>query len=50
MKYIDKNLFIEDIKVHDVAKKFGTPVYCYSYKQLKNNINSFKKTLSHLLH
>jgi len=43
MKYIDKNLFIEDIKVHDVAKKFGTPVYCYSYKQLKNNINSFKK-------
>ena len=43
MKYIDKNLSIESIKVLDVAKKFGTPVYCYSYKLLKENIASFKK-------
>ena len=44
MKYINKNLSIEKIKVQDIAKKFGTPIYCYSYQQLKENISSFKKS------
>ena len=44
MKYINKNLSIEKIRVQDIAKKFGTPLYCYSYKQLKDNINNFKKS------
>jgi len=44
MKYINKSLTIEKVKVQDIAKKFGTPVYSYSYKQLKNNINNFKKS------
>ena len=44
MKYINKNFSIEKVKVQDVVKKFGTPIYCYSYKQLKENINSFKKS------
>ena len=43
MKYTNKNLFIEKINVQNIAKKFGTPIYCYSYKQLKDNINQFKK-------
>ena len=43
MKYINKSLFIEKTKVQDIAKKFGTPIYCYSYKQLKKNIDNFKK-------
>ncbi len=43
MKYINKSLSIEKIKVEDIAKKFGTPVYCYSFKQLKENIRKFKK-------
>jgi len=43
MKYINKSLSIEKIKVQDIAKRFGTPIYCYSYKQLKENINNFKK-------
>jgi len=43
MKYIDKSLSIENIKVQDIARKFGTPIYCYSYKQLKENISNFKK-------
>ena len=43
MKYIDKNLSIERVKVQNIAKKFGTPTYCYSYGQLKENINNFKK-------
>jgi len=44
MKYINKCLSIEKIKIQDVAKKFGTPIYCYSHKQLKKNISSFKKS------
>ena len=44
MKYIDKNLKIENIKVQNIAQKYGTPSYCYSYKQLKLNINNFKKS------
>ena len=43
MKYINKSLSIEKIKIQDIAKKFGTPTYCYSYRQLKENINNFKK-------
>jgi diaminopimelate decarboxylase len=43
MKYINKSLSIEKIKAQDIAKKFGTPIYCYSYKQLKENVNNFKK-------
>jgi len=43
MKYINKVLSIEKVKLHDIARKFGTPVYCYSYKQLKKNITTFKK-------
>ncbi|MDB4232818.1 diaminopimelate decarboxylase [Candidatus Pelagibacter sp.] len=43
MKYINNSLSIEKIKVQDIAKRFGTPIYCYSYKQLKENINNFKK-------
>ena len=44
MKYINKNLTIEKVKIQNIAKKFDTPIYCYSYKQLKENINSFKKS------
>ena len=43
MKYINKNLSIEKVKVQNIVKKFGTPTYCYSYKQLKKNIIDFKK-------
>ena len=43
MKYINKSLSIEKVKVQDIARKFGTPIYCYSYKQLKENIVNFKK-------
>ena len=42
MKYINKSLSIEKVKVQNLAKKFKTPIYCYSYKQLKENINNFK--------
>jgi len=43
MKYINRSLSIEKVRVQDLAKKFGTPFYCYSYKRLKENIDRFKK-------
>ena len=43
MKYIKKRLTIDKVVIDDIAKKFGTPTYCYSYIQLKKNINNFKK-------
>ena len=46
MKYINKNFCIEKVNVQNIAKKFGTPTYCYSYGQLKDNIIHFKKSFS----
>jgi diaminopimelate decarboxylase len=46
MKYINKSLTIENIKVQDIAKKFGTPIYCYSYKRLKENIANFQNNFN----
>ena len=46
MKYINKSFTIEKIRVQDIAKKFNTPIYCYSYKRLKENITNFKKNFS----
>ena len=46
MKYINKNLTIEKVSVQSIAKKFGTPFYCYSYKRLKENIINFKKNFN----
>ena len=43
MKYIKKKLTIEKVSVENISKEYGTPAYCYSYNQLKKNINDFKK-------
>ena len=43
MKYINKKLVIEKISIENIAKKYGTPTYSYSYNQLRTNINNFKK-------
>jgi len=42
MKYIKNNFHVEDISTQKIAKKFKTPLYCYSYLRIKNNINKFK--------
>jgi diaminopimelate decarboxylase len=44
MKYINKKLTIEKIGIQNIANRYGTPAYCYSHKQLKENINKFKKS------
>ena len=43
MKYLNKSFSIEGIRVANIAKKFATPIYCYSYNRLEKNIISFKK-------
>ena len=42
MKYINKNFVIENYNLSRLAKKFATPIYCYSFKKLKQNIEDFK--------
>jgi diaminopimelate decarboxylase len=42
MKYLNNSFLIEHVKAEYLAKKFGTPIYCYSYKKLKMNIIKFK--------
>ena len=43
MKYINKRLTVERVNFHRIAKKFGTPFYCYSYSKLSKNVNKFKE-------
>ncbi len=43
MKYKNKQLTTENIYFQSLAKKFGTPAYCYSYSKLEENINNFKE-------
>ena len=42
MKYINSNFFIEKVNSEKLAKKFDTPLYCYSCNKLIKNINNFK--------
>ena len=52
MKYINNSFSIEKVKAQVLAKKYDTPIYCYSFKKLKENINNFKesfKTFSPLI-
>jgi len=48
MKHINENFFIEGVKARNLAKKFQTPIYCYSYNKLRENINNFKKNFKTL--
>ena len=43
MKYKSGKFFIENISAAKIAKKFGTPLYCYSKGFLNKNIDIFKK-------
>ena len=46
MKFINKKLRIENAIVQNIAQKYKTPAYCYSFRQLKENINNFKKNFN----
>ncbi len=42
MNYKNNHFYIENVSTKKIAKKYGTPVYSYSLKKLKNNIQNFK--------
>ena len=42
--------FIEDVKLTDIAKKFGTPAYVYSKKHILDQINFLQNALSDIDH
>ena len=42
MNYKKDKLNIEGFNVSLLAKKFSTPIYCYSLKKIKENILNFK--------
>ena len=42
MEYKNKNFYVEQISINKLVKKYKTPLYCYSYKKLKENIDFIK--------
>ena len=44
MNYKKNQLYIENIPIYKIIKKFGSPIYCYSLNKLKLNIEEFKKS------
>ncbi|MDD2689120.1 MAG: diaminopimelate decarboxylase [Candidatus Omnitrophica bacterium] len=53
-KYIKGRLYCEDVKVEDLAKRFGSPLYVYSYHtiidhylKLKNAFSSIKPLIAY---
>ena len=42
MQYKNKRFYVENISTEKLARKFNTPLYCYSYLKIKNNILNFK--------
>ena len=45
MKYINKKLSIEKHYFQNIAEKYNTPTYCYSYSKLRENILNFKSKI-----
>ena len=43
MKYKSKKFLIDGFNVSKIAKTYKTPIYCYSFKKLRENIKNFKK-------
>ena len=43
MIYKKNKLFFDGYDVDFLAKKFNTPIYCYSLKKIKQNILNLKK-------
>ena len=44
-KFKKNDLCIEQVKLSDIAKKYGTSIYIYSKNQLVKNFESYKKAL-----
>ena len=42
MTYRGNEFLFDGVKVKKLAKKFSTPIYCYSLKRIKKNVEDFK--------
>ncbi|MDD2680083.1 MAG: hypothetical protein PHO03_04740 [Candidatus Omnitrophica bacterium] len=47
-KYRRNNLYCEDVRVGDLAARFGTPLYVYSYKTLLDHFLKLKTAFREL--
>ena len=48
MNYKKNSFYIENVSIQKIAKKFGTPNYCYSLNKLKSNIKNFKENFKEI--
>ena len=46
LSYKSGRLKIENIFLDDIAFKYGTPTFCYSVNQIKDNLNNLKNSFS----
>ena len=50
IKYKNDQLYVEEIKVEDLAKEFGTPLYIYSKNHFINQYKEFKNAFKDINH
>ena len=43
MRYNENKFFIDGVSAEKLAKKYRTPLYCYSLNRIKDNVFNFKK-------
>ena len=48
MKYISNNFSIDGFKTNILAKKYSTPIYCYSFNKIKENIKEFENNFKNI--
>jgi len=48
MTYRGNEFLFDGVKVKKLAKKFSTPIYCYSLKRIKKNVEDFKNAFKKL--
>ena len=48
LKYVGKQLFINNVDCESIIKIHKTPIYCYSSSEILENYNNFHKSLRKL--
>ena len=48
MKYTSNNFSIDGFKTNILAKKYSTPIYCYSFNKIKENIKEFENNFKNI--
>jgi diaminopimelate decarboxylase len=46
LKFKNNDLYLEEVKLSDIAKKYGTSTYIYSKKQILSNFGNYKKAFT----